>query len=696
MGRVKAGGCWFFGGLVIMRLLNDRASVYMETFTEIPTERPLTPLLDTIKDPSALRMLTPEQLRQVADELRAYLLYSVGCTGGHFGAGLGVVELTVALHHAYQTPEDRIVWDVGHQAYPHKILTGRKEFMHTLRQRGGLKGFPSRCESPYDTFGVGHSSTSISAALGMALANELKLDPRQVVAVIGDGAMTAGMAFEALNHAAHCRSNMLVVLNDNRMSISENVGGLTNYFARVWASRTYNALRESGKKALEKMPTAWEFARRTEEHVKGFVSPGTLFEELGFNYIGPVDGHDLPELVNYFQRIRGLQGPQLLHVITQKGKGFRAAEDDPIGYHALSKIDPKPSVGKVSAKLPGDAKKSTRVIKNAHHANPRRSLLKYSDVFGQWLCDMAKADVRLVGITPAMREGSGMVTFSRQFPDRYHDVAIAEQHSVTLAAGLACEELKPVVAIYSTFLQRAYDQVIHDVALQNLDVLFAIDRAGLVGEDGPTHAGSFDLSYLRCIPNMIVMAPSDEAECRNLLYTGYQHAGPAAVRYPRGKGPGANLSKEMTQIPLGQSVLRRKLDEHWVGPKVMFLAFGSMVGIALEAAVEVGAAVRDMRFVKPLDETAILQAATSFDLLVTIEENAIAGGAGSAVAEFLAKEGGGCPLLMLGLPDRFIEHGAPDELLAEAGLCASGVLSAVRERLAQMTSAKLNLEGVAG
>ena len=649
----------------------------METFTEIPTGRPHTPLLDGIKDPSDLRKIPSEKLGQLADELRAYLLYSVGRTGGHFGAGLGVVELTVALHYAYQTPEDRIVWDVGHQAYPHKILTGRKEFMHTLRQRNGLKGFPSRAESPYDTFGVGHSSTSISAALGMALASELKQESRQVVAVIGDGAMTAGMAFEALNHAAHCRSNMLVVLNDNRMSISENVGGLTNYFARVWASRTYNSLRESGKKVLERMPTAWEFARRTEEHVKGFVSPGTLFEELGFNYIGPVDGHDLPALVSYFQRIRGLQGPQLLHVITQKGKGFRAAEDDPIGYHALNKIEPKP---KTSA--------NTANANNETPAAPvkRKSLLKYSDVFGQWLCDMAAQDERLIGITPAMREGSGMVAFSREFPERYHDVAIAEQHSVTLAAGLACEELKPVVAIYSTFLQRAYDQLIHDVALQNLDVLFAIDRAGLVGEDGPTHAGSFDLSYLRCIPNMVVMAPSDEAECRNMLFTGYQHIGPAAVRYPRGKGPGAVISQDMVEIPLGKAVVRRDADGHWTGPKVAFLAFGSMVSVALAAAPEFGAAVYDMRFVKPLDETLLREVATEFDLLVTVEENAVAGGAGSAVAEFYAQEGKVYPLLMLGLPDRYIEHGAPAELLEEAGLCESGVLAAVRERLGLTTS----------
>lgn len=654
----------------------------METFTEIPTGRPHTPLLDGIKDPADLRQMPSDKLGQLADELRAYLLYSVGRTGGHFGAGLGVVELTVALHYAYQTPEDRIVWDVGHQAYPHKILTGRKDFMHTLRQRDGLKGFPSRSESPYDTFGVGHSSTSISAALGMALANELKQESRQVVAVIGDGAMTAGMAFEALNHAAHCRSNMLVVLNDNRMSISENVGGLTNYFARVWASRTYNALRESGKKVLESMPAAWEFARRTEEHVKGFMSPGTLFEELGFNYIGPVDGHDLPGLVSYFQRIRGLQGPQLLHVITQKGKGFRAAEDDPIGYHALNKIEPKPQSALKSAPKSDLVGKSSVKATNAEVASAKRKgLLKYSDVFGQWLCDMAERDERLVGITPAMREGSGMVAFSRQFPSRYHDVAIAEQHSVTLAAGLACEELKPVVAIYSTFLQRAYDQLIHDVALQNLDVLFAIDRAGLVGEDGPTHAGSFDLSYLRCIPNMVIMAPSDESECRNMLYTGYSHAGPAAVRYPRGKGPGAVIASEMVALPLGKALTRRELDVRWSGPKVAFLAFGSMVGLALAVAPELGAAVFDMRFVKPLDEALLRDVASQFDLLVTIEENAVAGGAGSAVAEFYAQEGKVCALLMLGLPDRFIEHGAPAELLAEAGLCEEGVLAAVRERL---------------
>ncbi|MCG8537503.1 MAG: 1-deoxy-D-xylulose-5-phosphate synthase, partial [Pseudomonadales bacterium] len=470
-------------------------------FTEIPLTRPSTPLLDLIENPAQLRTLDQEALEQLSTELREYLLYCVGKTGGHFGAGLGVVELTIALHYVFNTPEDKLVWDVGHQTYPHKILTGRREQMLSLRQRDGLAAFPKREESPYDTFGVGHSSTSISAALGMALASKAQNRKNQNIAVIGDGAMTAGMAFEALNHASHCKADMIVVLNDNEMSISENVGGLSNYLSRVWASRTYNSLREGGKKVLESMPSAMEFVRRTEEHMKGMVSPGTLFEELGFNYIGPIDGHNIEKLVSYLRKLNEIPGPHLLHVITQKGRGFAAAEQDPIGYHALNKIEPNPPI-KTAASAPKPP--------------------KYSAVFGQWLCDMAEQDSKLVGITPAMREGSGMVEFSKRFPEQYFDVAIAEQHAVTLAAGMACEKQKPVVAIYSTFLQRAYDQLIHDVALQNLDVTFGIDRAGLVGEDGPTHAGAYDLSFLRCIPNMIVMAPSDENECRQMLYTGYQ------------------------------------------------------------------------------------------------------------------------------------------------------------------------------
>ncbi|MEJ2670043.1 MAG: 1-deoxy-D-xylulose-5-phosphate synthase, partial [Gammaproteobacteria bacterium] len=619
------------------------------------------------------RVLDESQLLQLANELRIYMLYSVGQTGGHFGAGLGVVELTLALHAVYQTPEDRLVWDVGHQAYPHKILTGRKDFMNTLRQKGGLKGFPSRSESPYDSFGVGHSSTSISAALGMALASELKGESRRTVAVIGDGAMTAGMAFEALNHASHCRANLLVILNDNRMSISENVGGLSNYFARVWASRTYNTLRESGKKVLENMPAASRIARRAEEHVKGLVSPGTLFEELGFNYIGPVDGHDLPELMRYLERIRLLPGPQLLHVITQKGKGFKPAEDDPIGYHALNKIEPKPSSSASTVNRPVTTPKPKP-----------KTLLKYSDVFGQWLCDMAVRDERLIGITPAMREGSGMVAFSHRFPERYYDVAIAEQHSVTLAAGLACEEMKPVVAIYSTFLQRAYDQLIHDVALQNLDVLFAIDRSGLVGEDGPTHAGSFDLTYLRCVPNMVVMAPSDESECRNMLYTGYVHAGPAAVRYPRGRGPGAVIEETMTALPIGKALQRRAVDPNTLSPRVSVLAFGSMVTLAMRVAAVMDAAVYDMRFVKPLDEACVLAAASESDLLVTMEENVVAGGAGSAVLELLAAKNVSTPTLVFGLPDQFVEHGTYAEVLQSVGLSVDAVLQRIAEKLAEL------------
>ncbi|MBP8030440.1 MAG: 1-deoxy-D-xylulose-5-phosphate synthase, partial [Pseudomonadales bacterium] len=488
-------------------------------FHEIPSLRPHTPLLDTVDGPARLRELDEEQLPELARQLREYLLYSVGQSGGHFGAGLGVVELTVALHYVYNTPEDRLVWDVGHQTYPHKILTGRREDMLTIRQQDGLSGFPKRSESVYDTFGVGHSSTSISAALGMALAAKSQGIKRKTVAVIGDGAMTAGMAFEALNHAGHTGANMLVVLNDNNMSISHNVGGLATYFAKLWASKFYTTVRSGGKKVLAKIPPAFTLAQRTEEHMKGMVAPASLFEELGFNYIGPIDGHNLHDLVHTLNNLRDLEGPQLLHIITTKGKGFAPAEADPVGYHALSKIEAAP--------------------KKIQAVDDKPKGKKYQDIFGDWLCDMATVDKQLIGITPAMGEGSGMVTFSERFPDRFLDVAIAEQHAVTLAAGLACDGMKPVVAIYSTFLQRAYDQLIHDVALQNLDVLFAIDRAGLVGEDGATHAGSYDLSYLRCIPNMLVMAPSDENECRQQLYTGYQHTGPAAVRYPRGTGPNA-------------------------------------------------------------------------------------------------------------------------------------------------------------
>lgn len=626
-------------------------------FKEIPLTKPNTPLLDSVKRPELLRLLGEEQLPQLAEELRHYLLYCVGKTGGHFGAGLGVVELTVALHYVFNTPADNLVWDVGHQAYPHKILTGRQEQMLSMRQKGGLSAFPKRSESPFDTFGVGHSSTSISAALGMALGSAMAGRDDKTVAVIGDGAMTAGMAFEALNHAGHCKADMLVVLNDNEMSISENVGGLSNYFSRIWASRRYNALREGGKKVLENMPRAMEFARRTEEHMKGMVSPGTLFEELGFNYIGPIDGHNLEELVIYLSKLRDIPGPRLLHVITQKGRGFAPAEKDPIGYHALNKIEPKPPV---------------------KPANEKPKPPKYSAIFGNWLCDMAAEDPRLVAITPAMREGSGMVEFSRRFPKQYHDVAIAEQHAVTLAAGLACEGQKPVVAIYSTFLQRAYDQLIHDVAIQNLDVLFGIDRAGLVGEDGPTHAGAFDHSFLRCIPNMVVMAPSDENECRQMLYTGYLHQGPAAVRYPRGSGTGAAISEEMEALPLGKGVIRRK------GQQVAILAFGSMLSPALSCANEHNATVADMRFVKPLDEKLIRELANSHALLVTLEENAVMGGAGSGVNEVLAQHGLAQPVLNLGIPDYYVEHAKPNEMLQECGLDADGIQKAITKRLLQM------------
>ncbi len=627
---------------------------------QIPTNRPDTPLLDTIDSPVQLRELTEKQLPQLAEELRAFLLYTVGQTGGHFGAGLGVVELTVALHYVYQTPEDRLVWDVGHQTYPHKILTSRRERMASMRQAGGLAGFPRREESEYDTFGVGHSSTSLSAALGMALGSALSGDERKCAAVIGDGAMTAGMAFEALNHAAHAEADMLVILNDNNMSISPNVGGMATYLSKIWASRFYNSLREGSKQVLTKIPPAWEFARRTEEHFKGFVSPGTLFEELGFNYVGPIDGHDLGSLVRYLRNLRDFKGPKLLHVITRKGKGFQPAEDDPVGYHALTKLEPTPKV------RPAD--------------EPARP--KYQQIFGAWLCDMAAADPRLVGITPAMREGSGMVAFSEQFPERYHDVAIAEQHAVTLAAGLACEGQKPVVAIYSTFLQRAYDQLIHDVALQNLDVTFAIDRAGLVGEDGPTHAGSFDLTYLRCVPNMLVAAPSDEQECRRLLSTAFEYAGPAAVRYPRGSGTGVAVASDLEPLPVGRGEVVRE------GREVAILNFGVLLPAALQVAEKLNASVCDMRFVKPLDTELIDRMAAGHGLLVTLEESSIAGGAGAGVSEYLASLGLVVPVLHLGLRDSFVEHGSRKSQLAAQGLDAAGIETAIRKRLTLLAGRK--------
>ncbi|MBG4057823.1 1-deoxy-D-xylulose-5-phosphate synthase [Pseudomonas aeruginosa] len=622
-----------------------------KTLHEIPRERPATPLLDRASSPAELRRLGEADLETLADELRQYLLYTVGQTGGHFGAGLGVVELTIALHYVFDTPDDRLVWDVGHQAYPHKILTERRELMGTLRQKNGLAAFPRRAESEYDTFGVGHSSTSISAALGMAIAARLQGKERKSVAVIGDGALTAGMAFEALNHASEVDADMLVILNDNDMSISHNVGGLSNYLAKILSSRTYSSMREGSKKVLSRLPGAWEIARRTEEYAKGMLVPGTLFEELGWNYIGPIDGHDLPTLVATLRNMRDMKGPQFLHVVTKKGKGFAPAELDPIGYHAITKLE-----------APGSAPKKT--------GGP-----KYSSVFGQWLCDMAAQDARLLGITPAMKEGSDLVAFSERYPERYFDVAIAEQHAVTLAAGMACEGMKPVVAIYSTFLQRAYDQLIHDVAVQHLDVLFAIDRAGLVGEDGPTHAGSFDISYLRCIPGMLVMTPSDEDELRKLLTTGYLFDGPAAVRYPRGSGPNHPIDPDLQPVEIGKGVVRRR------GGRVALLVFGVQLAEAMKGAESLDATVVDMRFVKPLDEALVRELAGSHELLVTIEENAVMGGAGSAVGEFLASEGLEVPLLQLGLPDYYVEHAKPSEMLAECGLDAAGIEKAVRQRL---------------
>lgn len=640
----------------------------MKLFDDIPVERPATPLLDTLDTPAALRVMNAGQLAQVADELRAYLLYSVGVSGGHFGAGLGVVELTVALHQALDTPFDRLVWDVGHQAYPHKILTGRREAMTGIRQYGGLAAFPRRAESEYDTFGVGHSSTSLSAALGMALAARTRGEQRRVCAVIGDGALTAGMAFEALAHAGHVDANLLVVLNDNEMSISENVGGMASYLARILTSKPYTSIRESGKRVLSHLPGALELARRTEEHMKGMISPATLFEELGFNYIGPIDGHDLPLLVQTLRNMRDLEGPQFLHVKTCKGKGFLPAEADPIGYHAITKLEknePEKHGGTPPPLKPVSPSPSSKQ--------------KYCRVFGDWLCDMAAEDDRLVGITPAMREGSDLVRFSREYPERYFDVAIAEQHAVTLAAGLACEAMKPVVAIYSTFLQRGYDQLIHDVAVQSLDVTFAIDRAGLVGEDGPTHHGSLDLSYLRCVPGLVVLAPADEAECRAMLSAAYHHPGPAAVRYPRGTGPGVATPDHLDPLEIGRAEWRRRGTGGEV--RVALLAFGSLNGPASEVAERLEASHLNMRSIKPLDRDAVLAAADEHDLLVTLEENVVAGGAGSAVNELLMAEGVQVEVLNLGLPDAFVEHGKPAELITECGLDADGIEAAIRARL---------------
>jgi 1-deoxy-D-xylulose-5-phosphate synthase len=619
------------------------------------------PLLSKIDSPADLRRLQPAQLEPLAAELREFLIQTVSQMGGHFAAGLGTVELTVALHYVFDTPHDRLVWDVGHQAYPHKVLTGRRDRLRTIKHKDGLAPFPSRAESEYDTFGVGHSSTSISAAIGMAIGAAHAGVKRRVVAVIGDGAMTAGQAFEALNHAGALDVNMLVVLNDNDMSISENVGALSNYFARVLSGKTYAALREGGKKILRRMPTVWELARRSEEHMKGMVLPGTLFEEMGFNYFGPIDGHDLGALVKTLGNLRDLQGPQFLHIVTRKGKGYAPAEADPIKWHGPGPFDP----------LAG-------TIFKEKSTGP-----SYSQVFGQWLCDMAEIDPRVVGITPAMREGSGLVEFSRRFPTRYFDVAIAEQHAVTLGAGMACEGARPVVAIYSTFLQRGYDQLIHDVALQHLPVTFAVDRGGLVGGDGATHQGAFDLSFLRCVPGLVVMAPSDENECRQMLYTAVTLDGPAAVRYPRGQGPGVRIEPEMKALPIGRAEIRR---EGRSG--LLLLAFGTMVAPCAALADRLDATLVNMRFVKPLDEETVCRLAASHSCIVTIEENVVAGGAGSAVSECLAAQGVERTVRHVGIPDRFIEHGSREDCLRMAGLDTAGVERAIAQIWADETPAR--------
>ncbi len=612
------------------------------------------PRLSTIDTPTDLRTFDERELPDVARELREYLIESVAGAGGHFGAGLGVVELTVALHYLYDTPNDRLVWDVGHQCYPHKILTGRRDRISTIKKKDGLAPFPKREESEYDTFGVGHSSTSISAALGMALAAQRNGDARKIVAVIGDGGLTGGMAYEALHHGGDLDPDMLVILNDNQMSISENVGALPKMLARLMTSRTLNAMREGAKKRLKRTGFLYRFLKRWEEHAKGMFVPSTLFEELGFHYFGPIDGHDLPMLLHSLKTLKELKGPQLLHIITTKGKGYEPAEREQIEYHAVGPFDP----------LKGLAKKAA-------------AKQTYTDIFGDWLCDMAAADPTLYAITPAMREGSGLVRFSKEYPQRYFDVGIAEQHAVTLAAGMACENVKPVVAIYSTFLQRGYDQLIHDVAIQNLDVTFAIDRGGVVGPDGATHAGSFDLSYLRCIPNMVVAAPSDENECRQLLTTAFKHDGPAAVRYPRGIGPGAKIDNELTTLPIGQGEIRSH------GSRIAILAFGSPLADALRVGAEFGATVANMRFVKPLDEALVLELARTHAVLVTVEDNAVSGGAGSAVAELLESRNVQTPVLMLGLPDCFLEHASREQLLAEAGIDTAGIRAAITKRWPQ-------------
>ena len=628
----------------------------MKIFESIPNEEPISSLLKDINLPKDLRNLNQSQIPQLADELREFLLYTVGKTGGHFGAGLGVVELTLALHYVFDTPNDRIVWDVGHQTYPHKILTGRKESMESMRQSNGLAPFPVRSESEYDTFGVGHSSTSISAALGMITAAEKKNENRYVTAVIGDGAMTAGMAYEALAHAGSIDKNLLVILNDNQMSISENIGGLRNYLARIWASKTYNRIRESGKSVLTYVPGAKEFARKAEIHAKGMVAPGSLFEELGLEYFGPVDGHDSDNLINILENLKNINGPKFLHVITTKGKGFAPAEDDPVGFHAINKIKQEDLPNQENTKVKSPS---------------------YSQIFGKWLEFKAREDQKLVAVTPAMGEGSGMIEFSKNFPDRYYDVAIAEQHSVSFAAGLACEGMKPVVAIYSTFLQRAYDQLIHDVALQNLDILFALDRAGLVGLDGATHQGAFDLSFIRCIPNMVIMAPSDEALAWKMLNTGYDHPGPVAVRYPRGSGMGTAYPEDNETIEIGKSFTVLNSNEK----EVIILSFGSLLDSAIQAGNNLNARVVDMRFIKPIDLKLLEEINNIYKLIVTLEDNVIAGGAGSAVNEQLLKLNSSSKILNLGLPDEFIEHGDQEQQKILNGLDGEGVEKSILKKL---------------
>ena len=621
----------------------------MKIFSEIPVEIPVTAMLDKILVPADIKNLSPVELKTLADDVRAHMLYSVGQSGGHLGGGLGVVELTVALQYLYNTPEDKIIWDVGHQAYPHKILTGRKDALISIRHKDGLAPFPSRAESPYDAFGVGHSSTSISAALGMAIANSA--NDRKVVAVIGDGAMTAGMAFEGLAHAGHIKSNMLIILNDNDMSISENVGGLNNYFSRIWASKLYKGIRKSGKSFLENLPQAHHIARKVETQMKAMVAPGSIFEELGLNYIGPIDGHNINELISVIGNLKDFDGPQFLHVITKKGAGLDPAEADRIGFHAIGKIKPL-------------------------DATKKKNGPKYQDVFGQWIVDMAKQDEDLIAITPAMREGSGLVNFSREFPERFFDVAIAEQHAVTLAAGMACEDKKPVVAIYSTFLQRAYDQLIHDVALQNLNVLFAIDRAGLVGEDGPTHSGNYDLTYLRCIPNMMIAVPADENETRKLLTTTFMHHGPAAIRYPRGGGINAAIDLDLKPLEVGKGRIISKQES-----EILVLNFGALIATSQEVAQELDATLLDMRFVKPLDEDLMMEHSQDKTIIITIEDGAVSGGAGSAVNEWAQENKIKSQIVICGIPDKFIEHASREEMLEMTGLDTTGILARVRDYL---------------